>query len=265
MTGVIAGRIALALLAVHLSAGPVRALPRVTVDADTAFGEPVLLTVTARNQGDEPADAVIAEAIFAHETRSGESVRLAPAEAHTWRLDLPAPTSPGTYPVRIDVRYADPRGAGHAQPFVALVRTPGAPGSPLDIRLEAGPIARAGSARLWLTNPTTEPVAGRVVAALPAALQTAPESQPVQIPAGGERVVPLVMQNRAAVAHEVYPIYAWFEYTLGGMHFTALATATMPASATDAGRAVPLLVGGVVTATALGVVVIAIRRTRRRV
>jgi hypothetical protein len=263
MTGAAARQIAAALIALHLLAGSARALPRLAVDGEATFGEPVVLAVTARNQGDQPAEAVHPETVFAHEMRRGEPVRLAPGEAHTWRLELPPPRSPGTYPARIDVHYTDAGGIGHAQPSVALVRTPGAPGSPLGIRLEVGSIARTGSARLRVTNPTNDPAAGRVVTALPDALHTGPQSQPVQVPAGGERVVPLSVQNRAAIPQEAYPVYAWFEYSLGGTHFTALASGTMRADANSDGTPVPVVVGGVFTAAVLAVVVVAIRRTRR--
>jgi uncharacterized protein (DUF58 family) len=262
MTGAAAAGITVALLTVLLVAVPVRATPRLTLESAATFGEPVTLTLTARNDGDEPAAGVHPETVFAHQTRSGERVGLEPGASHTWRFDLPAPRSPGTYPARVNLRYADGRGEEREQPFVALIRTPAAPASPLDVRLEAGPVAGAGTVRLSISNATDIPAAGRVVAVLPDALHTAPESQPVQVPAGTERVVPFVVQNRDAAPRETYPVYAWFEYTLEGTHYTAVAEASLRTTAEHAGHSVPLLVGGVLTAAAIGAVVLAVRRSR---
>jgi hypothetical protein len=182
---------------------------------------------------------------------------------HEWKFDLPMPPGSGTFPITIRVRYADANGYPLSALLVHLVRTPG-PAGPVRPTLSAGAMGRFANARLLLENPGPQPIAGRVAVVLPSEFRTEPESMPAQVPAQGRVEVPFVVQNGSALTDSIYPIYAIFEYDLGGNHQTVVSDTSIRVVAIEPSQRRPLLIGAAALAAVILLFGFAWRRAGRR-
>lgn len=234
---------------------------RLECTVESRAGAAASLDVVAVNTGDEPARDVRPEVIYEHRTYTGEAAALDPGTRHAWQIALAPPPGPGAFAATVRVHYVDSHGRGSV-PVVAPVP---AGESPVRLRLDASPVARAGSATLLIENPDAEPIAGRVVVVLAGGLVTDPETLPARVAAEGRTTVPLVLENRGGLPPGSYPAYALFEYTAAGVHHAAVAR-TDVAVVADAGarRVRPLVVGASALGVALAVLAIAWRRAAAR-
>jgi hypothetical protein len=248
-------------LAALVLASPARGAATLVVSGSAVFDGRTALRVVAENTGDAAADAVRPEVVFQHRTLTGEPAPLAPAARHEWRFDLPPPPRPSTHPATVTVRYRDPAGVDRSQPYVVLVTTPGAPSSPVTIRIETRPVARVGTAWVRLVNASDTAIAGRLFAVLPGALRTEPESQAGQVPARGEATVPIVLEDGGAEPGARLPLYVVFEHTTDGVHFTALGEGSAEIGVATDGS-LPLIVGAASLTAVLLLLVLAARRSR---
>jgi hypothetical protein len=254
---VAAAHAALAVLAL----APASVAAAVRLDARPAPDDRGVLEVVVLNTGDTPANALHPVVGFQHHRLAGAPVSLAPGTSHTWRVALPPLPGPGTFPAV--VRTAGAPDAG-AVVLVVPVSSPGAEPSPLRAVLEVEPVALLGHARLRLENPLPAPVAGRVVFVLPDGLTTEPDTQPAVVPAGGARIVPLVLEPRG-VRPGTHRAFAVFGYVADGVAYAVVADAAV-AVVPDGGRGgpPPLAIGLLALGAAVTVAVLAVRRTRSR-
>jgi hypothetical protein len=171
-------------------------------------------------------------------------------------------TSSSRSPVTAWIRYRDGYGESFSVPIVHLAGTPGY-GEEVALELEATPITQVGHVTARLRNPGAQAVAGRLVVLLPENLGIEPKSQPVEVPAGGEVEVPLVIQNTGATEGSTYPIQVLFEYDEESIHHTALGRAAGDVVAADGGPVRPVMIGGLALLAALGALAFAWRRAAR--
>jgi hypothetical protein len=160
------------------------------------------------------------------------------------------------------VRWAGAREGRGSVPVVAVLRAADAPAPSVDATLVATPLARVASMRFALVNRGDTLLAGRVVAVLPAAITTEPQSQAATLAAHASTTVPIMLDASEARVGVHYPAFAFFEYADGGAPQVVVATTTLRASS-ERGSRVPLLVGGGALVGALGVLAFALRRSRR--
>jgi hypothetical protein len=222
------------------------------------------LHLVVRNTGDEAARAVTPRLVYQHRTAAGDTGTLEPGASREWRIPLPPPPGPGTFPATIRIEHVDAAGRTGSVPLVVLVPTSAPASSAVRASLDLGPFAGVAHGKLVLDNTGGRPVAGRVVFVLPGGTWTEPESLPVQIPAGGRTIVPLAIQARGAVVPGRYPAYAVFEYVDDAEHRTVLATADVVAEAGRSRRARPLLVGLGALGVTFALLGVAWRRAARR-
>jgi len=254
----------LALLAVLLAGREAAATITINLNAETHKEENVALTVAAENSGDEAARDVEPEVIYQGKLTRGDALAaLERGARHEWKFDLPLPPGPGTFPMTIRMHYADANGYPLSALLVHLVRTPG-PAGPVRPTLSAGAMARFANARLLLENPGPQPVAGRVAVVLPSEFRTEPESMPAQVPPQGRVEVPFVVQNGSALTGSVYPVYAIFEYDLGGNHQTVVSDTSIKVVAIEPSQRRPMLIGVAALAAVIVVFGFALRRAGRR-
>jgi hypothetical protein len=221
------------------------------------------LRLVVRNAGDETARGVTPGLVYQHTTATGEGVTLDPGTSHEWRLPLPPPPGPGTFPATVRIEYVDVSGRTRSVPLVVRVPTSGPAPTAIRASLDVGPLAAGGDARLALDNAGPHPIAGRVVFVLPGGFWTEPESLPAQIAPGGRTIVPLAIQGGGAAPPGRYPTYAVFEYAEDAEHRTVLATAELTAPGARR-RARPLLVGLGALGVTLALLAVAWRRAARR-
>jgi hypothetical protein len=238
--------------------------PSLRLEAQAHAAPASAVDVVATNVGDTPAVDVVPTAIFQHGEFRGRPVSLAPGERHEWQIALPPPER-GTHPVIVRVHYGDLVGNSASTPVVTLLPSPDATPTAVRATLTTHPVSGAGSVRLRLENPGPGPAAGRVVVVVPAVLRPDPEAQPAQVPAGGVRDLPIMLDATAASPGAAYPAYALFEFDAGGEHHTVLADTIVPIhAASPAGRWTSLAVAGGALLFTLALVALALRRTRRR-
>jgi hypothetical protein len=251
----------LALVSISVSA---TAAVRLRLDAEASFDDAPTVRLLVTNGGDQPASSVLPDLAYERQRFRGEGITLAPGERHEWRFALPPPAGPGTVPATFHVGYAVSDGAPHALPWVVLVSTPAAQVSPVRTSLTTTPGVSFTEARLLIDNPGLRPIAGRVVFVLPTEVHTEPESYPVQVAAGAQRVVPTALEGRGAQPNVPYSVFAVLEYLEDGMRYAVVAhtDTTVPAGA--AGRAVPLAVGGLALVSTLALLGVALRRSAAR-
>ena len=254
-------RASVLLLVLHAAAGG--AASGVTVRASATVGEATTLTVEVQNTGKDPVWAVVPEVVYQGvEVRAERAAALAPGAKDTWNFALPAPREPGTIPAAIRVPYTDGSGA-HSLPAVAAVSTPGLLGeSGVDATLTVSAATGFAQAQLVLENRTGAPIHGRVVALLPAGLETADQPGRPDVPAHGRRAVTLVLQTAADAAPAPAPMVALFEYGTDGRRHLAVASAGVAIGDETAVR--PLAVSARRARAALMLLAIAWRRAPPR-
>src|SRR5439155_550384 len=116
-----------------------------------------------------------------------------------------SPSAPGTFAAMVHVHYVDALGRRGSVPVVAEVPAPDGSPALVRLRLEAHPVATAGSATLLIENPDSHPIGGRRVVVLAGGLATDPETLPARVGAHGRTSVPLVLENRAALPSGTSP------------------------------------------------------------
>lgn len=265
MIGGAARRLALlALWGALAPAAPVAAAVTLHLEANATFADAPMLDLNVANQGDRPAERVVPEVAFQHQRIAGEAAALAPGAQHDWRLALPVPPGPGTFAAITHVRFVEAGGLEGSVPLVVLVTTPAAQVSRVRTSLTTEPGAGYTNTRLLIDNADSRPVAGRVIVVLPDELRTEPESQAVQIAAGGQRIVPFAVESRSARAGAAYSVYALFEYEDDVTHHTVLAHTETTVPIGTSKRAVPLAIGGLALAGTLALLAVAWRRAAAR-
>jgi|CXWL01.1.fsa_nt_gi hypothetical protein len=236
-----------------------------TLSADATVAETITVSVAATNTGDEAAHVLVPEVRLQSTVRRGGAVtNLEVGREYTWQLVLPAPSSPGTFPLVVRLAYDDGHGRPSAAHLVRLVSTAGVMGAPVEGTLAVEPTSTHGTATLTLVNPTLLPVAGRVVPILPGGFTTEPESLPAQIPAQGRTQATFIVENGGALPGSTFPLYALFEYAQRGIHQTVLAETSLRVVPPRPGSAVPpLVIGGAALLAAVGLLGLAWRRAAR--
>jgi len=242
----------------------VRAAADLRLDAESQVGDAVDLRLRATNGADAPVHDVVPELVYRHRTVVAERVQTIGAHAaHEWQTSLDAPPGPGTFPVTIRLRYADPEAGTRSALLVHLIRTPGSPPADVQVVVATEPVARLAHGAVTLENGAPAPIAGRLVVALPADLRSDPESRPAEVPAAGRATLPVVVENVAARPGDVRPMFALFEYDRDGAHHAVLGEAMLSVAAQRA-DARPLLVGAAALAVALAALALAWRSVRAR-
>ena len=221
------------------------------------------LCLRATNTAGEAMHDVAPEVVYQHITVVADrAAAIQEGAAHEWRMTLPAPSGPGTFPVTVHVRYAGREGRARSELLVHLVRTPGAPPSDVRVTLETEPVARLGHAVVTLENAAPRQVAGRLVVALPPDLRTDPESQPAEVAASGRISLPIVVQNVGGPPGRGSPALRPLRVR-AGRHRAVVGESTLSVVAPRAGGR-PLLVGLGALAVALAILAVASRRASAR-
>jgi hypothetical protein len=219
------------------------------------------LRVGATNAGGEAARDVRPEVVYRHRRTTGDAVRLDPGTHQVWTFDVEPPVS-GAFPAIVRVHWQDVAGHARATPLVVAVPSD-VPTGTVTIRTEPSRIGRNGSVPVVLENTGAEPVTGRVLLVLPAGLTTEPEALPAHIAGHSRARVTTVVQNDGELPPDRYPVFAVLEYDEAAVHRTVVA-ATMVDVEVPAGARVPLVVGAIALAGALGLLAIAWRASRGR-
>jgi hypothetical protein len=250
-----------AILLLLLLAGAARAAdPALLAEARLVPGALEVVVVNPRGAA---VDGVLPEVVYQHRTLRGVPARLDARGRHTWEIDLPPALRPGAAAAVVRVRADDASAALAAPVVVALVATPGTAPATVRVSLESEPVTRTGRADIRLANPGAAAVDGRVVVVLPDGLATEPQTHPARVPAAGSVVVPISIENRAALPPGTYAFYALFEYPEGDAQQTAIAKGLLTIAAPPGSGWRPLVIGVVATLATIALLGLALRRSAR--
>jgi len=247
-----------------LATSPALAGVEIEASLGDVLGKTTLIRLTVVNVGDDNAIEMAPLVAFRNQELEPEGIELlVPGARYTWELEFPLADAAGAFPVTAWIRYRDGYGEHFSVPVVHLVGTPGY-GAEVSLALTTTPVVEVARVTATLANPTDAAVAGRLVVLLPDKLGIEPKSQPVEVPAGGETAVPLVIQNLDAAEGSSYPIQALFEYDQHNIHHTALGLVMAPVEATEGESVRPVMVGALAMMAALAALLFAWRRAARK-
>jgi hypothetical protein len=194
------------------------------------------LALEVLNEGDTTARAVVPVLWF-----SGKSVRadvhpaLAPGDTYEAKLTLPAPPpAPGRWPYRIAVDYTD--ASRHPSQALAVGTLVAGEPPPVDVAARDVPtlrFSRSGALALRLANQGTEPRSLTLRAHVPQGLELAEPLPPVELLAGQERVLEVLLHNANALPGSRYAVFVSAEYAAGGVHQTLVVPASVEIVATE--------------------------------
>lgn len=221
------------------------------------------LTITTANVGEIAARQVTAETLFGGERQNTDTVEtLAPGERKIWAVTIPPVPGPGTFPLKVGLRYVDANDYPSSALLVHLVRSPGAPASPVHARVEISPTAGIGSGTFHLENPLSHPLRGRVTLVLPREFTAEPPVQDIELQAQERMQLPLSLSNSNALLGSRYPATALFEYDDDNVHYTVAANTVFDVNygPTDRSHGWMIAAGGAVLLLALIAVALGLGR-----
>jgi hypothetical protein len=237
------------------------AAARLRLEGALVAQDPPAVRLVAHNLGDAAAVDVTPQVAFEHRSYDGVPATIPPGAQHEWRLSLPPPTD-GTVPAQVQVVWRDGGGDRRMVPLVVLVSTSGAAQGSVALAWALEPAAPVSHTRLSLENRGARPLAGRVAVALPGELTTEPKSQAITVAANGITTVPLAIESRSA-APGTYPVYAVFTYSDGGRPYAALASGDLTVKPSGGKRLIPLAVGAAARGVASGLLIVALKASRK--
>ena len=218
------------------------------VRVDSRVRDDVAVHVAVRNVGDEPAEQAWPEARLAGVTVRGAPAPLPPAFAESWDLTLPRPQELGTFPLVVELHYADAFGGQRSAPAIHQVRTAATPALDVALSVEAAPVTTAGTATVRLENRESTPIAGTLHTLANVDLVVAPAERAFEVAPGATLRVPLTIANRGAEPESSGALWAWVTIPRGAVveslaaHTAVPVVSAAPQVERGAGVAVPLAV-----------------------
>lgn len=196
------------------------------IAASTELRGETALHLAVSNTADEPAEHLEPRATFLGATVRGQPAdALPPGFTTTWDLVLPAPPGRGSYPLVVQLHYADGFGRATSAPVVHVVQSPGLSPPAFTVAVEGGPVASGGNGRVRIENPEPVALAGTLGVVTGNDLSARPAERPVEVAARGALEVPLELENRGALPGSTVPIYAYVTLARDGRQETRVASA----------------------------------------
>ncbi|MCB1153921.1 hypothetical protein KDL45_09755 [bacterium] len=224
---------ALICAAVPAHAGTISLTTWSEVTTDSDLGES-LLTVHARNEGDEAARNVQAHVEFAGEKYSGpkwEELRPGEEKSHQFELTK-LPENTGTYPIFMTVDFSDL----NLYPFTALNVTAYqvgefTPRAKIFAKADSVELKKKGTFKVELSNTNDEPksVTGRIMS--PDEIQINPANFTKELGANENTTMEFELNNLSAQPGASYPLILVMEYDKDGTHHYAQLVSQMSIAA----------------------------------
>jgi hypothetical protein len=252
----------MAVVALVALEGRVDAAVTLELRVDATVDTDVAVLVRVRNVGDEPAQDAWPEARLLDATARGDTVPgLPPAFETSWNLPLPRPSALGTFPLLVQVHYADAFGHRSSAPAVHLVRTAGTPPLDADLSLTTQPVAKTGTATARIENREATALVGTLRAIASADLTVVPAERPIEVAPGGTLVVPLTLENRDAQPESTGALWVYATVPRGSWTGALAALGAVPiAAAEEAAPAGPGIVLPLAIIVGVGLALWGLRR-----
>jgi hypothetical protein len=222
------------------------------VDAEMRTDVAVHLRVT--NIGDEPAEDTWPEVRLLDATVRGTTEPgLPPTFQASWDLTVPRPSALGTFPLVVQLHYADAFGHHTSAPAVHLVRTAGTPSLDVGLSLTTQPVTNTGTATARIENREATALVGTLHAIASTDLAVVPAERPIEVAPNGTLVVPLTIENRDAPPESTGALWVYATLPRGTWTESLAAHGAVPiGSAVQATPAGPGIVAPIVIIVAVG-------------
>jgi hypothetical protein len=195
----------------------------------------LVVTLTAKNSGDEAAHAVTPVLSFRDQSVQGDvHPELPPNRALEATLTLPAADlGTGRWPYRVMVGYADANGYPLHALHVAMLTVGNVPPGKVHIlEASAEPLASSGALDMRVKNLGSEPRRVRVDAHLPDGIE-ARALPPLDLAKYDEQQVSVPLVNRTALPGSRYAVFVSAEYEDGDVHHAVIVPTVLEIIATQ--------------------------------